>query len=186
MPPACSIPRGFLVYHDPHKLRKALLEADLALGLSKECPHPPAEIQVLAFFKNLAGGEPPGALQQCQALSQPWACSTQSSLSPSRGHSPELSRWPRGPPHPCPDHSEEARSGSVHTTRKMAGPHPSGCSRKEGRSTAGHTLTHPRLPHRRAQEHRRQPAVETGATRTHRRQRRVTSLLFSLHFRPGV
>lgn len=99
-------PRGFLVYRDPHKLRKALSEADLALGLSKECPHPPAEIQVLAFSKNPAGGKPLGASQQCQALSpSPGHAVLSPALSPSRGHS-QLSHWPRSPPRPCPGHSE--------------------------------------------------------------------------------
>ena len=40
--------------------------------------------------------------------------------------------------------TQEARSGSVHTTRKMSGPHPSNRSRKEGINTAGHTLKHRR------------------------------------------
>lgn len=154
---------------------------------ARNIPTHPLRSKCWASLRTQLGASLQELRSNARHFPQPWACSTQSSLSPSRGHSPELPAGPEAPVTPALVTRKEARSGSVHTTRKMAGPHPSDRSRKEGRSTAGHTLTHPRLPHRCAQEHRtRQPAVETGAARTHRRQRRVTSPLFSLHFRPGV
>ena len=69
---------------------------------------------------------------------QPWACSTQSSPVTISGAQSGFPTGPEAPLTPAPVTQKEARSGSVHTTWKMSGPHPSDRSRKEGTSTAGH------------------------------------------------
>lgn len=98
-----------------------------------------------------------------------------------------LSHWPRSTPSPLP-RSLRRRPAAVLCTlpgRCQAHIHQTAPG-KRAQAQRDTPLNTRGLLTRHAQEHRTQPAVTRRAARTQRRQRCVTSPLFSLHFRPGV